>query len=254
MVVDGRLFLPQGRSGRPELREHRTLRRRLPRGDGRRADFWQEPAYASLLLAMQERIHNYVVADQGTAQEALDGLIADWTEVIETKASSDARLKRCTPGFGPGFAPACRATPLVPDAGRGDRARALVPRPATRNPHMPNPSTSLPVPRPPPSPAVSGACRTGPSRALRGADHLPFAGDQHLPADLDGAALLHQLRGEQAECRVKWVGLRNYERILTDDGIWMNMQNTAHFLIWTIALQVLIASRSPAHQPQVQGQ
>ena len=46
-------------------------------------DFWQEPAYASLLLAMQERIHNYVVADQGTAQEALDGLIADWTEVFQ---------------------------------------------------------------------------------------------------------------------------------------------------------------------------
>jgi len=46
-------------------------------------DFWQEPAYASLLIAMQERIHNYVVADQGTAQEALDGLIADWTEVFE---------------------------------------------------------------------------------------------------------------------------------------------------------------------------
>jgi multiple sugar transport system substrate-binding protein len=46
-------------------------------------DFWQEPAYASLLLAMQERIHNFVVADQGTAKEALDGLIADWTEVFE---------------------------------------------------------------------------------------------------------------------------------------------------------------------------
>ncbi|MDR7123731.1 extracellular solute-binding protein [Pseudotabrizicola sp. 4114] len=46
-------------------------------------DFWQEPAYASLLLAMQDRLHNYVVADQGTAQEALDGLIADWTEVFE---------------------------------------------------------------------------------------------------------------------------------------------------------------------------
>jgi multiple sugar transport system substrate-binding protein len=46
-------------------------------------DFWQEPAYAQLLLAMQERLHNYVVADQGTAQEALDGLIADWTEVFE---------------------------------------------------------------------------------------------------------------------------------------------------------------------------
>ena len=46
-------------------------------------DFWQEPAYAELLLAMQKRIHDYVVADQGTAQEALDKLIEDWTEVFE---------------------------------------------------------------------------------------------------------------------------------------------------------------------------
>ncbi|WP_412778332.1 ABC transporter substrate-binding protein [Thalassospira lucentensis] len=46
-------------------------------------DFWAEPAYADLLLSMQERIHNYVVAGQGTAQEALDGLVGDWTEVFE---------------------------------------------------------------------------------------------------------------------------------------------------------------------------
>ena len=46
-------------------------------------DFWQEPAYAQLLLAMQKRLHDYVVADQGTAQEALDLLVEDWTEVFE---------------------------------------------------------------------------------------------------------------------------------------------------------------------------
>ncbi len=46
-------------------------------------DFWQEPAYAELLLAMQKRVHDYVVADQGTAKEALDKLIEDWTEVFE---------------------------------------------------------------------------------------------------------------------------------------------------------------------------
>ena len=46
-------------------------------------DFWQEPSYAQLLQAMQKRLHDYVVADQGTAQEALDKLIADWTEVFE---------------------------------------------------------------------------------------------------------------------------------------------------------------------------
>ena len=46
-------------------------------------DFWQEPAYAELLLAMQKRLHDYVVADQGTAQEALDQLIGDWTETFQ---------------------------------------------------------------------------------------------------------------------------------------------------------------------------
>lgn len=46
-------------------------------------DFWAEPAYAQLLLAMQKRVHDYVVADQGTAQEALDLLVQDWTEVFE---------------------------------------------------------------------------------------------------------------------------------------------------------------------------
>jgi len=46
-------------------------------------DFWAEPAYASLLLAMQSRVHNYVIAGQGTAQQALDGLVKDWNEVFE---------------------------------------------------------------------------------------------------------------------------------------------------------------------------
>ncbi|MEM7616083.1 MAG: sugar ABC transporter permease, partial [Pseudomonadota bacterium] len=39
---------------------------------------------------------------------------------------------------------------------------------------------------------------------------------------------------------VKNIGLRNYERILTDSDIWLNMQATAHFLFWTITLQVII--------------
>ena len=39
---------------------------------------------------------------------------------------------------------------------------------------------------------------------------------------------------------IKWIGTRNYERILSDVDIWETLQVTAHFLIWTIALQVLI--------------
>lgn len=39
---------------------------------------------------------------------------------------------------------------------------------------------------------------------------------------------------------VKFIGFRNYERILTDNDIWIAMQATAHFLVWTIVLQVVI--------------
>ncbi len=37
-----------------------------------------------------------------------------------------------------------------------------------------------------------------------------------------------------------YIGTRNYERILTDSDIWHNMQVTAHFVLWTLSLQVII--------------
>jgi multiple sugar transport system permease protein len=39
---------------------------------------------------------------------------------------------------------------------------------------------------------------------------------------------------------LKFVGLANYVDILTDEDIWYGMQVTAHFVIWTITLQVII--------------
>jgi multiple sugar transport system permease protein len=51
---------------------------------------------------------------------------------------------------------------------------------------------------------------------------------------------LTNYRVNRTSAEVKWVGLRNYERILTDPDIWNAMQATAHFLIWTLVLQVLI--------------
>ena len=52
-------------------------------------DFWAEPSYAQLLLAMQKRVHDYVVADKGTAKQALDALVQDWTKVFK----EDGKLK-----------------------------------------------------------------------------------------------------------------------------------------------------------------
>jgi len=47
-------------------------------------------------------------------------------------------------------------------------------------------------------------------------------------------------RVNRVNADVKWVGLRNYERILSDPDIWQTMQATAHFLFWTLFFQVLI--------------
>ena len=47
-------------------------------------------------------------------------------------------------------------------------------------------------------------------------------------------------RANRPNAEVEWLGLRNYERILTDSDIWITMQATAHFLFWTLFLQVLL--------------
>jgi multiple sugar transport system permease protein len=47
-------------------------------------------------------------------------------------------------------------------------------------------------------------------------------------------------RANRPGAEVEWVGLRNYQRILTDPEIWQTMQATAHFLFWTLVFQVLI--------------
>ena len=52
-------------------------------------DFWAEPSYAELLQAMQKRVHDFVVADKGTAKEALDGLVVDWTKTFK----DDGKIK-----------------------------------------------------------------------------------------------------------------------------------------------------------------
>ncbi len=51
---------------------------------------------------------------------------------------------------------------------------------------------------------------------------------------------LTNYRANRPNLDVEWVGIENYRRVLTDPDVWITMQATAHFLIWTIVLQVLI--------------
>ena len=47
-------------------------------------------------------------------------------------------------------------------------------------------------------------------------------------------------RVNRPNAEVEFFGLKKYLNILSDKDIWLTMQATAHFLIWTIVLQVLI--------------
>ena len=51
---------------------------------------------------------------------------------------------------------------------------------------------------------------------------------------------LTNFRTNRPNNAVEFVGIENYCKILTNPDTWASLQATAHFLIWTIALQVLI--------------
>jgi multiple sugar transport system permease protein len=47
-------------------------------------------------------------------------------------------------------------------------------------------------------------------------------------------------RANRATRGARWIGLENYQSILTDPDVWHAMQATAHFVLWSITLQVLL--------------
>ncbi|MDB5362465.1 MAG: transporter permease [Rhodospirillales bacterium] len=46
-------------------------------------------------------------------------------------------------------------------------------------------------------------------------------------------------RANKPNVPLRWLGLENYTSILADPDVWQAMQATAHFVIWTILLEVL---------------
>jgi multiple sugar transport system substrate-binding protein len=45
-------------------------------------DFWNNPVYAELLTVTQQELGNFIVAGEGTAQEAMDSIAAEHTEIL----------------------------------------------------------------------------------------------------------------------------------------------------------------------------
>ena len=84
VVVARRLLRQQRRAERPELQGQPALRRRSSsRRWARCRTSGRSRPTPSCCRPCRSGVHDYVVADQGTAQEALDALVEDWTEVFE---------------------------------------------------------------------------------------------------------------------------------------------------------------------------
>jgi multiple sugar transport system permease protein len=47
-------------------------------------------------------------------------------------------------------------------------------------------------------------------------------------------------RANRPNAEVSWLGIENYSRVLNDEAMWEHMRATAHFLCWSITLQLLI--------------
>ncbi|NRF67459.1 sugar ABC transporter permease [Aquincola sp. S2] len=47
-------------------------------------------------------------------------------------------------------------------------------------------------------------------------------------------------RANRPNADTVWLGIANYQRVLNDEAIWENMRATAHFLVWSILLQLLL--------------
>jgi multiple sugar transport system permease protein len=47
-------------------------------------------------------------------------------------------------------------------------------------------------------------------------------------------------RANRPNAPIRYVGLDNYRDILTDPDVWAAMQATAHFVLWSIALEMVI--------------
>src|SRR5262245_11121908 len=47
-------------------------------------------------------------------------------------------------------------------------------------------------------------------------------------------------RANKPGAPINWVGLQNYRRILNSDDIWGYLQVTAHFVFWSILIELLV--------------
>ena len=47
-------------------------------------------------------------------------------------------------------------------------------------------------------------------------------------------------RANRPNADVLWTGIANYQRVLNDEAVWENMRATAHFLVCSITLQLLL--------------
>src|SRR5690348_2414857 len=226
MVVAGRLLLSQGRAERPRLPQERAVRTGFPaiHGHGRR-----------------------LLGRTGLSRTAAG------------HAKAHSRLRRCRQGHGAGG-----ARPFGQGLGEGIQGRRQVviripppalpgEPPAPPDLHPPTSSFRHMTETSEPASLIGRAAAVTPPaavRPLRGLSDRAIAWLFIAPTMLLLLAInifpliwtvrlsFTNFRANRPNAPVRWVGLDNYASILGDADVWRAMQATAHFVVWSIVLEV----------------
>ena len=196
----GGYSLPSRVLNDPGLRQDGAVRGRLPRSRWARSrTSGPSRPTPSCCSPMQKRVHDYVVADKGTAKEALDRARQGLAEGLQGRRQASEARSRGRPGvllardaLAKLFRP---ASPRDEEWTHGLSSTAAAAMVDQSQPVADRAAAATPARRPPRARPLGPGDRLD----LHRADDRPAAGDQHLPADLDDPALLHELPRQPAE-------------------------------------------------------
>ncbi len=189
-------------------------------------DFWGERLYVDLLLDMQKRVHDYVVADKGTSQEALDQLVKDWKRSLPTRASRPTSVTSVSPA--PCAGETRRNSSSIRVMAIQNQVEVIADRLAARAPQR----LTL---------RSRGLSDRTVARLFIAPTMLLLLAINIFPLIWAIRLSLTNYKSNLGHLPIRFVGLANYLDILSDDDVWQGMQTTAHFVVISIAAQILFS-------------
>ena len=169
-------------------------------------------------------------------KQALDLLVKDWTKVFKEQGKRSLRIAA-------GHRDQCRRSPRSRASGETGPGCREAMTDMTTIIH-PDAAPTASASRPPRRVRRSGVARAvgpGDRLAVHRADHrCCLLAINIFPLIWTIRLSFTSFKLNMSDLPPRFVGLDNYIDILTDEDVWTRLQTTAHFVFWSVALQVLL--------------